>query len=340
MIQPFKSLFPTHFSYRILNRNSISVVFLALLLSSGCAKTDSEPLRAALASTRFVAYTPTDLKIIYGQVKPASKDQITRDLTVLRNDFQGLITYSCADGLEHLPAIAKSLGYTAIILGIWDPMSEEELTNAKKLVNEFPDLIVGISVGNENLLAKRYDWDQLKQAMRKLRSELPGTPVATSEPFYYYLNDEPADFIAEQDFLLPSIHPLFQPWFEQGNTTSWVNFVVEVMNLLIKKSDKLILIKESGLPSGPKGSRFSPEQQADFWVELYQKMPHTPGLNLAYFEGFDHAWKEENAKVDFKGAHPEEGYWGFYTEAGQPKPVLKALRKLWQSTAQSQEAPR
>jgi exo-beta-1,3-glucanase (GH17 family) len=287
-------------------------------------------VRAAIESVRFVAYTPTDLKIVSGQVQAASRKRIRQDLTLLREDFQGLITYSCADGVDEVPAVAQALGYRAVILGLWDPLSEREFSNARRLVNAFPQLIVGVSVGNETLLAQRHDWSVLRAAMQRLRAALPGVAITTSEPFYYYLNDEPADFMAVQDFLLPSVHPLFQDWFAQATTAQAVDFVVQVAELLSAKTDKPVLIKETGLPSGPPGSRFTPAAQAEFWVSLFKRLPRARGLGVAYFEAFDHDWKEENAQREF-GAHPEEGYWGLYTATGHPKAVVSAMRKLWRA---------
>jgi exo-beta-1,3-glucanase (GH17 family) len=287
-------------------------------------------VRAAINSLRFVAYTPTDLTIVAGQVHPASRERIRKDLTLLREDFQGLITYSCADGVDEVPAVAKALGYRALIIGIWDPLSDREFRNAKRLVDAYPQLIVGISVGNETLLAERQQWPVLRAAIQRLRAAVPGVAITTSEPFYYYLNNDPADFVAVQDFLLPSVHPLFQPWFDQASTAQAVDFVVRVAGLLSARTDKPVLIKETGLPSGPPGTRFTPSAQAEFWTSLIRQLPKLPGLGVAYFEAFDHDWKEENARQEF-GAHPEEGYWGLYTAGGDPKAVMTVLRKLWRA---------
>jgi exo-beta-1,3-glucanase (GH17 family) len=285
-------------------------------------------VRAAIESLRFVAYTPTDLKIVSGQVHAASRERIRKDLTILRDDFQGLITYSCADGVEEVPALASALGYRALILGIWDPLSEREFSNARRLVNAYPQLIVGISVGNETLLAQRQEWPVLRASIQRLRAALPDVAITTSEPFYYYLNDDPADFLAVQDFLLPGVHPLFQPWFDQATTAQAVDFVVRVAGLLSAKTDKPVLIKETGLPSGPPGTRFTPATQTEFWTTLLKQLPRKPGFGVAYFEAFDHDWKEENARREF-GSHPEEGYWGLYTADGHPKAVVAAMRRLW-----------
>ena len=287
-------------------------------------------VRAAIESLRFVAYTPAELKVVSGQVHAASREGIRKDLAVLRDDFQGLITYSCADGVEEVPAVASALGYRALILGIWDPLSEREFSNALRLVNAYPQLIVGVSVGNETLLAQRQEWSVLRASIQRLRAAIPGVAITTSEPFYYYLNDDPADFLDVQDFLLPSVHPLFQPWFDQATTAQAVDFVVRVAALLSAKTDKPVLIKETGLPSGPPGTRFTPASQAEFWVSLLKQLPRAPGRGVAYFEAFDHDWKEENARQEF-GSHPEEGYWGLYAADGHPKAVMTEMRKLWRT---------
>ena len=311
------------------------VALLALvLLTTACEKTEPsrqgavERLRAAVESVRFVAYTPTDLTVVEGQVRPASVQQIRKDLTILRKDFTGLVLYSSADGLEEVPAIASVLNFQALILGIWDPRAEREIANAVRLARAYPQLIVGVAVGNETLLAKRNDWATLRQSMLRLRAALPDVAITTTEPFYFYLNDEPADFLSVQDFLLPGVHPLYEPWFAQATTEGAVDFVVKIATRLSAKTDKPLLIKETGLPSGPAKQGFTPARQTEFWSALAQRLPPAKGRGLVYFEAFDHAWKVKNAEKEF-GLHPEEAFWGLYTEEGTPKPVVKALRQIW-----------
>jgi exo-beta-1,3-glucanase (GH17 family) len=312
------------------------LALVTLVLLAPCEATSRsrdaavERVRAAVDSVRFVAYTPTDLTIVAGQVRPASKQQIREDLIILRKDFQGLVMYSCADGLEEVPAIAHELGFQALILGIWNPQSEREIANAVRLAGAYPGLVVGIAVGNETLLAKRNDWPTLRKSMQRLRAALPDVAITTSEPFYFYLNGDPPDFLSLQDFLLPGVHPLYESWFPQANTEHAVDFVTQVAKRLSTKTDKPLLIKETGLPSGPAERGFTPARQTEFWVELAQRLPRVAGRGLVYFEAFDHAWKVENAEPEF-GFNPEEAFWGLYTEDGKPKPVMKALRRVWQA---------
>ena len=286
-------------------------------------------VRTAIDTLRFVAYTPTDLRVVDGRVHPASKAQIRRDLEKLRNDFQGLVTYSSADGVEAVPEIAAALGFRAVIPGVWDPASTSEIETAIRLARSWPELIPAVAVGNETLLAERHAWPVLRAAMQRVRAALPGVAVTTSEPFYYYLDDTPPDFIASQDFLLPSVHPLFQPWYSSATSTDQsIDFVVKVVELLMEKSAKPVLIKETGLPSGPAGEGYTAAGQAGFWTGLCRRLDRTQGLGVVYFEAFDHDWKSENARHEF-GFHPEEGYWGLYHSDGRAKPALVQLRELW-----------
>jgi len=308
------------------------IAMLSCVIAHGQSPSDAsartERVRHAVNSVRFVAYTPTDLRIDAGQVHPASRAGIRRDLVTLRHDFDGLVTYSCADGLELVPGIAQSLGYRALIVGIWDPLSQQEIDNAIHVARAWPDLVIGVVVGNETLFARRLEWPVLRAAMTRLRAQLPEVAITTSEPFHVYLDHDPPDFVERQDFLLPNVHPLYQPWFAPDHIAQSIEFVLQVTQRLSVLSDKPLLIKETGLPSGPETAGFTPQRQAQFWSELAQRWPREPGRGLGYFEAFDHAWKAENARREF-GFHPEETHWGLYREDGKPKPVMQALRAVW-----------
>lgn len=307
----------------------VSLLILTAV-SGACAEAADKVarLRKALSEVHFVAYTPTDFAVVNGQPKSASAARIGKDLARLHSDFQGLITYSCANGVEQVPAVAAQLGYRALILGVWDPTSKAEIDTAVALAQRYPGLVVGISLGNETLLAKRLSWPVLRRALEQLRVALPEVAVTTSEPFYYYLLDDTPGFLDAQDFLLPSIHPLYQPWFKGSTVANDVDFVVEVLGKLAARSGKPILVKETGLPSGPPDLGFTPERQARFWSLLSTRVRGDDKRAIAFFEAFDQPWKAENARAEF-GLHPEEGHWGLYDAQGRSKPVLHMLKGAW-----------
>ncbi len=90
-----------------------------------------------------------------------------------------------------------------------------------------------------------------------------------------------------------------------------------------------LLIKETGLPSGPLDpSGFSPERQALFWSELFSRFPSSSSLSFAGFEAFDAPWKPAAMAAEYPGNHAGEAFWGFFTATGATKPVIDALPRL------------
>jgi len=150
-----------------------SLVCTLLLMT--CAMANAAPvcrhevqidaIREALAHTRFVSYQPTALRIIDGKATHANEASIADDLTVLRSRFDGLITYGASSGAERVPDVAAALGYKAVIVGVWDPSSDEEVGKAIAAWGRHPQLVVGISLGNETVLGKRFDFESLGGAI-------------------------------------------------------------------------------------------------------------------------------------------------------------------------------
>ena len=74
-------------------------MFVALLLA-GLMAIDGEAIAgdpAWLRDVSFMAYTPSEFKVINGKPIPASPESIAEDLQVLRPYADGLITYSVAN---------------------------------------------------------------------------------------------------------------------------------------------------------------------------------------------------------------------------------------------------
>ena len=63
-------------------------------------------LPGTMQHTRFIAYTPRNFSIVDGKVVAASENGIRTDLKLLRQFFNGLITYAATNGVENVPAIA------------------------------------------------------------------------------------------------------------------------------------------------------------------------------------------------------------------------------------------
>jgi exo-beta-1,3-glucanase (GH17 family) len=284
-------------------------------------------LEAAMATARFVTYNPTGLKVIDGNITPASADSVRADLAALRPYFDGLITYSARDGNEHVADIAQELGYKAVVIGLWTPADPEEVRNAIRAAKAHPKLVVGISLGNEIVFGKRGTWANLQSYLALMRSRIPDVPLTVTEPFAQFLESDAGDVRDQLDFVLVNIHPIFEKWFATAGPENWADFVVKVTDKLAGDYCGPILVKETGLPTGPINMGYDAEKQAAFWRALETQFKPSRARAFSYFSAFDASWRTG----DFNpvgGVHPEEAFWGLFTEERAPKPAIQGMKKL------------
>ena len=92
-------------------------------------------------------------------------DELRADLTALRPAFDGLVLYGFDATLT--PGIveqAATLGYRAVLLGIWDPKSEAEVAGVADLVRRYRDrLALAVCIGNEGINDNRYTIEDLER---------------------------------------------------------------------------------------------------------------------------------------------------------------------------------
>lgn len=284
-------------------------------------------LRAALSSGRFVAYQPTSLRVVNGQVRSADAASIRADLRVLRGKFDSLVTYDAVHGAESIPAIAAELKFRALIIGVWNPFEPGELEAALAAARQYPHLILGISLGNELLFGHRTDATALAARAAQLHARAPQLLVSVSEPFHVYRESGNSALLGQLDFLLPNAHPVFQPWFHGASEATSAQFVVNVVSELSEGFCGPILVKETGVPTAPAAAGFSEAGQADFFRELRQRFPATRARAFAYFSAFDAPWRAQDV-TPVGPARAEEAHWGLYDGARHPKAAARDLPAL------------
>lgn len=298
---------------------------LALLLAlAACRASEPAPrarLEAALSSVDFVAYTPRGFDPNLG-TGPVAIETIRADLLQLRPYFDGLVTYSSARGLDAVPGVARELGYRAVVVGVWDPANADELARAFESARSERDVVIALALGNEGLYFERYDAAALARAFTRARDEVPGVAVTTTEPFFVYLDPARASALPAQDFALPTVHPIDQPWFASAGPAIGVDFVVNIVRDLEARTGLAVLVKETGVPSGPADEGFSEAAQAAFWVALAAKLPPTRAHAFVRFEAFDAPWKTAAVAADTGDVRGTEAHWGFFRADGSAKPVV------------------
>jgi exo-beta-1,3-glucanase (GH17 family) len=286
-------------------------------------------LREAMRLGRFVAYTPASLRIVAGKPTRADPESIRDDLKVLRPRFDSLITYGALNGAEAIPSIAASLGFRALIIGVYDPFNTTELNAAIAAATIQPGLVVGLSLGNELLFFQRHSPAELEKLLATIRARSPQLPLSTSEPFHIFHEPAAAPILRRMDFLLTNVHPIFQPWFHSASDGDATQFVVNVVSKLAMDYCGPILVKETGIPSAPATKGYTEARQASFYVELQRRFRPSGERAFAYFSAFDAPWRlEDVGPAPGQRPQPEEAHWGLYDERRQPKPVVAAIAPL------------
>ena len=281
-----------------------------------------------MAKGRFLSYEPSAITAVNGQLTNASDDSIRADLAAVKPYFDGLITYSAHAGAERVPDIAREMGFRAVIIGIWSIYDEAERANAMAAAQRNPDIVAGISLGNETVLGQRGTWGDLAYQIETMQKALPSVPVTTAEPFAQFLDSPDAlSTVKAMDFMLVNIHPIFETWFRQAKAPNWADFVVRVTARLVQLFPGPILVKETGVPSGPAASGYDEDMQHDFWRALEAQMPPSASRAFSYFSAFDAPWRANDTSPQ-PGAHPEEAHWGMFSAARAPKRVMSDMPAL------------
>lgn len=317
--------------------------------------------RDAMAHGRFVAFQPTSLHATNGVLTRADPDSIRADLQVLRPRFDSLITYGSISGAEAIPAIAASLGFRVVIIGIWNPFDPAELSAALTAARDNPTVVVGLSLGNEMLFFHRHSAAELVTLLDTVRAQAPRLALSTTEPFHMFETPEAGPILQRLDFLLANVHPVFQPWFPTASDGDAAQFVVNVVSDLAARYCGPILVKETGVPTAPEAKGFSEKRQVAFYMELQRRFTgaaaaaasrSTPGLSsvsaaaspaaaarpasaataeraFAYFAAFDAPWRvNDGGPAPGQRPAPEEAHWGLFDEQRRPKPIVAAIPLL------------
>jgi exo-beta-1,3-glucanase (GH17 family) len=288
-------------------------------------------LQTAMEHGRFIGYVPTSLQIVGGKPTRADPNTIRADLQLLRPRFDSLITYGALNGAEAIPAIAASLKFRAVIVGVYDPFNAAELNAALTAARNQPQLVVGLALGNELLFFHQHTAAELQSLLDSVHQRAPGLLLATTEPFHEYYEASSLPILQRMDFLLANVHPIFQPWFSTASDNDAAQFVVNVVSKLAASYCGPILVKETGVPTAPALKGYTEERQAAFYGTLQQRFPPSSARAFAFFAAFDAPWRL-NDSGPAPGQHPapEEAHWGLYDERRQPKPVLRRIPPLAQ----------
>jgi glucan 1,3-beta-glucosidase len=232
-----------------------------------------------------------------------SEAQIRRRMEILKPYTTWVRSFSCIQGNELVPKIAKELGIKTLVgawLGKEEDKNREEIENLIQLAKDgYVDIA---AVGNEVLYRKDMDEGELINYINHVKNTVPNIPVGYVDA-YYEFSKRPA-ITQACDVILCNCYP-----FWEGTDFRWaLQHMQQMYNQAKAAGDgKKVIITETGWPNRGEsfGNAVPDELSAMKYFINTQLWTRNNDIEVFYFSSFDEYWKI--------GAEGEVGaYWGLW----------------------------
>jgi glucan 1,3-beta-glucosidase len=239
-----------------------------------------------------------------------SEEQVRRRLEIIKPYTSWVRSFSCIEGNEWIPIVAKEMGMKTLV-GAWLGSDEElNLREIESLINLANQGVVDIAaVGNEVLYRNDLNEQQLLDYINKVKAAIPNTLLGYVDAYYEFTNHPK---ITEAcDVILSNCYP-----FWEGCPVDYALGHMQQMVNQAKRAgvNKRVIITETGWPSKGqevKGSQPSYKNALKYFIQT-QLWCQAADIETFYFSSFDEDWK-----VSDEG---EAGaYWGIWDKNGKMK---------------------
>ena len=236
--------------------------------------------------------------------------QIRDRLAFIQPHTNWIRTFSCSEGNELIPAIAKENGLKTMV-GVWlndnKEQNEIELANAIEIAKAGHADILG--VGNEVLLRGDLSEDELIDYINRAKQAVSGVEVGYVDA-YFEFNVHPR--VTEAcDVILANCYP-----FWEGCPAEHALLYMKEMYRSAQHAanGKRVIISETGWPNigtPTDGAVPSFENAIKNFIDTF-RWAEQDDIEIFYFSSFDETWK-----VDAEG--DVGAYWGLWDKDGIPK---------------------
>ncbi|WP_431122092.1 glycosyl hydrolase family 17 protein [Flagellimonas flava] len=232
-----------------------------------------------------------------------SEEQIHRRMKIIKPYTKWIRSFSCTDGNETIPRIAKEYGIKTMV-GAWLgndlEVNEREIAGLIKLANEgYVDVA---AVGNEVLYRGDLNEDDLLTYINEAKDAISNVPVGYVDAYYEFV-DHPRITDA-CDIILANCYP----FWEGCDMDYSLLYMKDMFQRAVKAANgKKVIISETGWPSqgtNLEGAFPSFENFMKYFMNT-QKWSMEEDIEIFYFSSFDESWKV--------GAEGDVGaYWGLW----------------------------
>jgi len=229
--------------------------------------------------------------------------QIRRRMKIIKPYTKWIRSFSCTDGNEIIPRIAKEYGIKTLV-GAWlgddDDINKREIAGLIKLAKEgYVDIA---AVGNEVMYRKDLTEDELLAFMHEVKEAIPDIPMGYVDA-YYEFSHRPR--ITEAcDVILANCYPYWEGCSQEYSLV----YMRDMYNQAKSAANgKKVIISETGWPSqgeGLQGAIPGHESALKYFINA-QVWSDDDDIEMFYFSSFDESWKV--------GAEGDVGaYWGLW----------------------------
>jgi exo-beta-1,3-glucanase (GH17 family) len=231
------------------------------------------------------------------------EEQIRRRMEILKPHTQWIRSFSCIEGNELIPRIAKEYGLNTLVgawLGTDEEKNQQEIDSLISLAKE--GLVDIAAVGNEVLYRNDLSKEELLYFIQHVKNEIPGIPVGYVDAYYEFVQHP--DVTELCDVILSNCYP-----FWEGTDFKYSLQHMQNMYHTAKMAGKgkPVIITETGWPSKGEtlgGAKPSVENAIKYFINT-QLWAMDENIGVFYFSSFDESWKV--------GAEGEVGaYWGIW----------------------------
>ncbi len=234
---------------------------------------------------------------------PISETQIRRKLELILPYTKWIRTFSCTEGNEQIPRIAKEYGLKTLV-GAWlgdDPeINQAEIQGLIKLSKSgYVDIA---AVGNEVMYRGDLEEEALIDFIHHVKKAIPEIPVGYVDAYYEFSNRPK---ITEAcDIILANCYPY---WEGCSLEYSLIYMKQMYQQALTAGRGKKVIITETGWPSqgaSLEGAHPSYDNALRYFINA-QNWSKQDGIEMFYFSSFDESWKV--------GAEGDVGaFWGLW----------------------------
>ena len=232
-----------------------------------------------------------------------SEEQVRRRMKIIAPYTKWIRSFSCTEGNEYIPIIAKEFGLKTLV-GAWlgDDLEVNEREVAG-LIQLAKDGYVDIAaVGNEVLYRKELTEDELLNYILQVKNEIPSIPVGYVDAYYEFtIKPRITDAC---DLILANCYP----YWEGCSLEYSLVYMKQMYQQAVEAANgKKVIITETGWPS--RGESFetahpSTNNAISYFINT-QLWSKEDNIDIFYFSSFDESWKV--------GAEGEVGaYWGIW----------------------------